>query len=161
MTTERHHVKIGEVRVASNEGVLYTIGLGSCVAVAMYDPKEKVCGLAHVMLPEVNGTSNMAPGRFAPTAVEMLIEMMTNAGARDRGMYARIAGGAAMFAEVLPTEGVSLGERNVLAVKAALAKAAIPLQGEDVGGSFGRSVFLNANDGSFLIRAVRRDDILL
>ena len=66
-----------------------------------------------------------------------------------------------MFAEVLPTEGVSLGDRNVAAVKAALTKASIPLNGEDVGGSFGRSVFLDAGDGTFLIRAVRRDDVLL
>jgi chemotaxis protein CheD len=127
----------------------------------MYDPKEKICGLAHVMLPEPNGNTEMAPGRFAPTAIELLIKMMLDAGARQRGMYARIAGGAAMFAEVLPTEGVSLGDRNVIAVKDALAKAAIPLQGEDVGGSFGRSVFLDAGDGSFLVRAVRRNDVLL
>lgn len=161
MSAERHHVKIGELRVANTDGVLFTIGLGSCVAVALCDPKEKVIGLAHVMLPEPNGNPELAPGRFAPTAVSMLIDMMTEAGARKRGMYARIAGGASMFAEVLPSEGVSLGDRNVQAVKEALARAAIPLQGEDVGGSFGRSVFLDAGDGSFLIRAVRRDDLIL
>ena len=161
MTVERQHVKIGEVRVTAKEGVLYTIGLGSCVAVALYDPREKISGLAHVMLPEPNGNQEMAPGRFAPTAVNMLVDMMVAAGARKRGMFARIAGGAAMFADVLPQEGVSLGDRNVAAVKAALTNAAIPLNGEDCGGSYGRSVFLDADNGSFLIRAVRRDDIVL
>ena len=42
MTSERIHVKIGEVRVAAETGVLFTIGLGSCVAVALYDPRVKV-----------------------------------------------------------------------------------------------------------------------
>lgn len=161
MTVERQHVKIGELRVAASEGVLYTIGLGSCVAVALYDPRGKIGGLAHVMLPDTTNNGNMAPGRFAPVAVPMLVDMMVEAGARKRGMYARIAGGAAMFADVLPQEGVSLGDRNVNAVRNALAKAGIPLHAEDVGGSFGRSVFLDAENGSFLVRAVRRDDLLL
>lgn len=157
---ERHHVKIGEIRIASDEGVLFTIGLGSCVAVALYDPGKKIGGLAHVMLPEVK-LLHPSPGRFAPTAVANLVSMMITAGARKRGMYARIVGGAAMFKDVLPTDGVHLGERNVAAVKAALASAAIPLRAEDCGDSFGRSVFLNVDDGTLLVRAVKRDDLVL
>jgi len=160
MSSERVHVKIGELRVASAEGTLYSIGLGSCVALALYDAQMKVCGLAHVMLPEpTNG--NVAPGRYAPSAVPALIELMMQAGARRRGMFARIAGGAAMFRDVLPQDGARLGERNVAAVKSALAKASIPLRAEDVGGSHGRSVYLDASDGKLLIRAVRRGDVVL
>lgn len=157
---ERQHVKIGEIYVAVEEGVLFTIGLGSCVAVALYDPGKKIGGLAHVMLPEVN-LLHASPGRFAPSAVANLVGMMISAGARKRGIYARIAGGAAMFKDVLPNEGVRLGERNVTAVKAALSSASIPLRGEDCGDSFGRSVFLNVNDGTLLVRAVKRDDLVL
>lgn len=157
---ERHHVKIGEIRIAVAEGVLFAIGLGSCVALVIYDPVKKVGGLAHVMLPDVN-QNHPAPGRFAPTAVSNLLQMMEDAGARKRGMYARIAGGAAMFRDVLPSEGQRLGERNVEAIKVALAKASIPLRGEDVGGSFGRSVFFDAGDGSMVIRAVKRDELTL
>ncbi len=160
MISERIHVKIGEVRVAAETGVLFTIGLGSCVAVALYDPRVKVGGMAHVMLPD-SGRNVNSPGRFAPTAVPALVDMMLAAGARKRGMYARIVGGAAMFRDVLPVEGMQLGERNITAVKDALAKSAIPLRGEDVGGSFGRSVFLDTGDGSLLIRAVRRGDVTL
>lgn len=160
MSGDRIHVKIGELRVAVDQGTLYSIGLGSCVAVALYDARMKVCGLAHIMLPErTNGT--VAPGRCATTAVPTLIDMMVEAGARRRGMFARIAGGAAMFRDVLPIEGARLGERNVAAVKHALAAAAIPVQAEDVGGTFGRSVYLDAGDGKLLVRAVRRSDVVL
>ena len=160
-TEERVHVKIGEIKVARSEGTLFTIGLGSCVGVALYDPKQKVAGLAHVMLPEPSTRPNQLPGRSAPTAIPELVRVMLAAGARKRGMYARIVGGAAMFESVLPSEGVRLGTRNVEAVRDALVKAQIPLRGEDVGGSFGRSVFLDAADGKLLIRAVKRDDVVL
>jgi chemotaxis protein CheD len=140
--------------------VLFTIGLGSCVAVALYDAKLHVGGLAHVMLPEP-GTGVQMPGRAAPTAVPELVRLMLAAGARKRGMYARIVGGSAMFESVLPAEGLRLGARNVEAVKAALSKAGIPLRAEDVGGSYGRSVFFDATDGKLLVRAVKRDDVIL
>lgn len=161
MNEGRVHVKIGEIKVACGEGTLYTIGLGSCVAVALYDPKQRICALAHVMLPEPMNNPNHTPGRAAPTAIPEMVRIMEAAGARKRGVYARIVGGAAMFESVLPDEGLRLGKRNVEAVKAALTKAQIPLRGEDVGGSFGRSVFLDAVDGKLLIRAVKRADVIL
>lgn len=158
---EHHHVKIGELKIVADEGVLYTIGLGSCVAVILYDPGKKVGGLAHVMLPAETTRGHPAPGRFAPLAVPYLLAEMVKLGARKRGMFARICGGAAMFKDVLPAYGVHLGERNIAAVKDALAAASIPLRGEETGGTFGRSVFFDAADGSVVIRAVRRDDIVL
>jgi chemotaxis protein CheD len=160
MKEERVHVKIGEIKVARCAGTLYTIGLGSCVAVALYDSKERVAGLAHVMLPEETNRRH-TPGRFAPTAIPEMVRLMEMAGARPRGVFARIVGGAAMFASVLPAEGLRLGVRNIDAVRAALREAEIPLRGEDVGGSYGRSVYFTASDGKILVRAVKRDDIVL
>jgi chemotaxis protein CheD len=161
MSDDRVHVKIGEIKVALPGSTLFTIGLGSCVAVALYDPKKRIGGLAHVMLPEPMSNPNHTPGRSAPTAIPEMLRILEAAGARRRGLFARIAGGAAMFESVLPDEGLRLGARNVDAVKAALSKAQIPLRGEDVGGSFGRSVFFDAADGRFLIRAVKRADVIL
>jgi chemotaxis receptor (MCP) glutamine deamidase CheD len=42
-----------------------------------------------------------------------------------------------------------------------LERASIPLHGEAVGGSYGRSVFLDAADGSLTIRTVQRADVVL
>jgi chemotaxis protein CheD len=161
MSEVRVHVKIGELSVLSAEGVLFAVGLGSCVAVALCDRDQKICGLAHVMLPEAtNGGADNA-GRYATTAVPQLIEMMVAAGAQKPAIFARIVGGAAMFGDLLPTSGAYLGERNVAAVKAALEKESVPLQGEAVGGSYGRSVYLDARDGSLIIRTVQRADVVL
>jgi chemotaxis protein CheD len=161
MTEPRVHVKIGEIKVACAEGTLYAIGLGSCVAVMLYDARQRVGGLAHVMLPQPTSAPNQLPGRAAPTAIPEMLRIMEAAGARKRGVYARIVGGSAMFESVLPAEGLRLGERNIAAVKQALITARIPLRGEDVGGSFGRSVYFDAANGKVLVRAVKRDDVVL
>ena len=161
MSDPRIHVKIGEIKVVKEAGVLYAIGLGSCVAVALYDARERVAALAHVMLPEVLSNGRYTPGRCAPTAVPEMLRLMEAHGARPRGIYARIVGGAAMFESVLPDEGRRLGARNIEAVKRVLLNAQIPLRGEDVGGSFGRSIYFDAGDGRITVRAVKRDDVIL
>jgi len=160
MNAQRVHVKMGDLQVMVGEGTLYTIGLGSCVAVALYDPDTRVAGFAHIMLPDDSSAHDPRTGRFAPTAIPQLLECMLSEGADVGRTYARIAGGAAMFKDALPRSAV-LGERNVTAVKVALEKAGVPLRAEDTGGTFGRSVYLDAGDGSLTIRVVQRADVLL
>jgi chemotaxis protein CheD len=159
---EQVPVRIGDVKVAAGSSVLFTIGLGSCVAVALYDPLARVGGLAHAMLPHpAAGRRDAPPGRFATTAIPALLELLTAHGASRRRLRARLAGGASMFRDVLEGDGLRLGRRNVEAARAALAAAAISVDGEDVFGTYGRSVFLRTSDGRLLVTSVYHDDVTL
>ena len=155
-------VHIGEVKVAEGSSLLFTVGLGSCVAIALYDPVVRLGGLAHAMLPHPDAGRRDAPaGRFATTAVAELIERMEQRGAARARLNARLAGGASMFRDILDREGLKLGRRNVDAAREALAEAGIQVQGEDVLGTYGRSVFLRMSDGCLLVTSVNHDDVLL
>lgn len=162
MTTEKVAVHIGDVKVAGDGSMLLTIGLGSCVAIALYDSNVKVGGLAHAMLPTPSsGRKHAPPGRFASTAVPQLFQLMTDAGASPRRIRARLAGGASMFRDLLEGDGLKLGRRNVEAAREALTELKIPIDGEDVFGTYGRSVYLNTGDGSLLVTSVRQPDVNL
>jgi chemotaxis protein CheD len=155
-------VRIGDVKVAAEDSMLYTIGLGSCVAIALYDPKKKIGGLAHAMLPTPgNGRKDAPPGRFAETAVSELLRLMEEEGAERSRLRARLAGGASMFRDVLEGEGLRLGRRNVEAAHAALEEAGIEVESEDVFGTYGRSVFLRTTDGQLLVSSVNHEDVIL
>jgi chemotaxis protein CheD len=155
-------VHIGDLRVAGGSSVLFTVGLGSCVAVALYDPYERIGGLAHAMLPDPgSGRSDTPAGRFATTAVAELIALMEQRGASRARLRARLAGGASMFRDVLDRAGLSLGRRNIEAARGALAAAGVPVDGEDVLGTYGRSVFLRTSDGKLLVTSVNHDDVYL
>jgi chemotaxis protein CheD len=158
-------VGIGDVKVAAGASVLFSIGIGSCVAVAVYDSATKTGGMAHVMLPkpprrQADGAA-FATGRFAATAIPRLVEMMSEQGVARDSVRARIAGGASMFRDLLDGDGLRLGRRNVEAVRNALQQAGIPIDGEDVLGAHGRSVYLRTTDGALLVTSVNRDDIRL
>ena len=155
-------VRIGEVRVAADNQILFTVGLGSCVAIALYDAEARVGGLAHVMLPKpLSPRRATPPGRFANLAVPQLIEMMEQEGASVTRMRARLVGGASMFAALLPERGLKLGKRNAEASRRALREAGIPIDAEEVGGEHGRSVYLHTADGTLQVTSVLNEDITI
>ena len=73
-------IKVGmaDLRTCLAPDGLTTLGLGSCVGVALRDPVTKVGGLAHVMLPDstaIRGVhTNIA--KFADTAIVELVRQM-------------------------------------------------------------------------------------
>lgn len=162
MTEARVPVTIGEARVAGAGTVLFTVGLGSCVAIALYDAAARIGGLAHAMLPDPStGRRSTPPGRFATTAVPALLELMVDAGADAGAIRARLAGGASMFESLLPDRGRRLGLRNVEAARGALTAAGIAVDGEDVGGAHGRSVYLSTVNGCLKVTSVQQADVIL
>lgn len=144
-------VGISEFVVSDNSTTLKSYGLGSCLAVALYDDSASVGGLAHVMLPsgdEANGDARN-PGKFADTAIRAMLRRMVEEGATYTDVEAKIAGGSDMFEFESFGEGV--GDRNVDAAKAELEKLGVPLVGEDVGGEKGRTVEFDPTTGDLEI----------
>jgi chemotaxis protein CheD len=159
--TAERRVKVADHAVAGGDVVISTLGLGSCVAIVLYDAGASVGGLAHVLLPD-SSLSRDAGNRakFASTAVPLLLEERHALGARGP-FTAKLVGGASMFAQLLPSGGVNMGERNVEAARQALAQARIPIAAQDTGGEHGRSVYLHVTDGRVAVRSIRKGDLVL
>ncbi|MGQ0766260.1 MAG: chemotaxis protein CheD [Gemmatimonadota bacterium] len=137
--------------VARDHGVLRSAGLGSCVAIILWDRELRLGSLAHVLLPDESLSRDRGrPTKFASTAVSFLIDEMRCAGSNGR-LSARLVGGASMFGQLLRTAGVNMGERNVDAARRAIAAQGLLVDGEDVGGGSGRSVALDVATGSVTV----------
>jgi chemotaxis protein CheD len=148
---------MADLKVTKDPGALTTLGLGSCVGIALYDAKVKVAGLAHIMLPDskqIQNNSNIA--KFADTAMVQLIKDMERLGASRMHMKAKIAGGAQMFAFNAMNDNLRIGDRNIEATTRLLRQYSIPLLAQETGDSYGRTVELYAEDGRFVIKAVGR-----
>ena len=155
-------VKVADFAVADARAMLVTVGLGSCVAIALYDPQVRVGGLAHVLLPSTGMSQDRTNrAKFPSTAVPLLCERMQALGARTGRMRAKIVGGASMFTSLLSATGLQIGERNVVATRAALEHAGIPIVGQEVGGDYGRSVYFDVHDGSVTIKSLRAGHVVL
>jgi chemotaxis protein CheD len=154
--TSEIRVKVADYAVAA-EGVIATIGLGSCVAIALYDSTARVGGLAHILLPDESMSRDRSnPAKFPATILPIVLDEMRHLGASRRRVRAKIAGGASMFANLIATNAINIGEKNVASVRAVLEKAKVPIVGEDVGSDHGRSVYLFVSDGRVEVRSLRK-----
>lgn len=134
---------------------LTTLGLGSCVGVALYDKTAKMAGLVHIMLPDsMQVRQNQNRAKFADTGIDYLIEAMVADGASKSRLTAKIAGGAQMFAFSGNNDMLRVGERNVEAVKKKLNELGISILAEDTGFNFGRTIEFYPEDGSLVIKSV-------
>ncbi|UCC74764.1 MAG: chemotaxis protein CheD [Gemmatimonadota bacterium] len=143
----RVYVPMGERRVGKREGTLSITGLGSCVAVVLYDDQCRVGGLVHVLLPDPTFSKRDRCWLFATTAIPALVRELEEAGADRARLTARLVGGATMFQDLLPQDKPNIGQRNIVAARSTLAKNGIPIVAEEVGGEFGRSVDFDLSDG--------------
>jgi chemotaxis protein CheD len=153
-------VKVADYAVRRGSDVIATIGLGSCVAIVLYDRDSRVGGLAHILLPSMTmsrETSN--PAKFPETIVPLMLHEMQKLGAGSPSrISAKIAGGASMFGQLINGTGINVGERNIAATKEALAAAGIPLVAEDTGLDYGRSVYFHLTDGRVEVRSLKKGD---
>lgn len=137
--------------------ILTCIGLGSCVAIALYDVKLRLAGLSHIMLPK--GEKNASnPAKFADSAINLLMKVMQRQGSSLKNLTAKIFGGANMFPMIQGNHLVHVGLRNSIAVKETLAKKKIEIVAEDLGGHWGRTIFFDTEDGSVRVRDARGEE---
>ena len=141
--TNRIKVGISDYKVSKSPDTLMTLGLGSCVGIAIYDKESQIGGLSHIMLPDSTFFNrDIKPEKFADLAIPKMVEEITKRKS-NRNLVAKIAGGASMFNFSDINMYSNIGERNVIAVKAKLKEMGIPILASNTGGNIGRTMIVN------------------
>lgn len=155
-TSPEISVGVAQWAVLRQHGSLWSHGLGSCVAIVLYDASTQTAGLAHILLPNENYSRDRSrASKFADAAVPHLVAEMRRAGARG-ALKAKLVGGASMFGSLLTTTGVNMGSRNIASARDALRRAGISIVAEDVGGDFGRTIVVSVSDGTVTVRSMEK-----
>lgn len=147
----RIFVPMGDRRVGQGGVTLSIKGLGSCVAIVLYDEMSRVGGLAHVLLPNRSFSERDRCWLFVTEAIPALLEELEEAGAERSRLTARLVGGAAMFQDLAVQERPNIGRRNVSAARRMLARIGIPIVAEEVGGGAGRSIDFDLSSGRVFV----------
>jgi chemotaxis protein CheD len=147
---QKARVSVADLRVVDGDSVLVTSGLGSCVAISVYDSAARVGGLLHAMLPSAPSPVE-TPAKYVDSGLEEMLERMYEAGASPATVEAKVVGGSAMLDISV---GEAIGDRNVEAAERALEAADVPLVAAETGGSSGRSVSFCPTSGDVTIDRV-------
>jgi chemotaxis protein CheD len=134
------------------DDVLITYSLGSCIAVVIYDPRVKVGGMLHYMLPESSldlEKAKLNPTMFADTGIAMLFRQSYQYGAKKENIIVRAVGGA----QILDQNGIfNIGKRNYLAMRKIFWRNNVLVAAEHVGGMVNRTVRLEMQTGRVILK---------
>lgn len=148
-------VGLGEIKVSRDpDAVLVSFGLGSCVAVCAYDLSARVGGMMHVVLPYCSNreSARKFPGKYADVGMPTLIRELEDHGAMRTRIRVKIAGGASVIHAAAFDGLLDMGQKNVVAVRAALEREGVPILSLDTGGNKGRSVWMMVGTGAMTVR---------
>jgi len=130
-------IPIGEYKVRS-QGYLQCRGLGSCIALYLYESVHKIGSLAHIFLPmSVSGQDTNW------NIVNAMIQEMKSKNADRLYLQAKIIGGAQLFSAKME----NIGKLNIDEVLFILQELRIPIVGMDIGENYARSTLMDLKTG--------------
>ncbi len=141
----------GEVCTARAPAVVGTL-LGSCVAVAVYDPVGRVGGMCHAMLP--GASPRHGDLRHLERALPFLFDAIRATGSDPRRWVLKAFGGAAVI-DTIRSPGWDVGERNIEKLREILGREGFPLASCDLGGTRGRRLRFHLADGLVFVRLLK------
>ncbi|AOW12203.1 chemotaxis protein CheD [Hydrogenophaga crassostreae] len=135
----------GEYYVTQDDMMVMTV-LGSCIAACIWDPKVRVGGMNHFMLPDGNGDTS---GRYGSYAMELLINEMIKLGSRREWMQAKVFGGGQVMHSFTT---MNVGERNTEFVIDYLQTERIAVVSKDVLDIYPRKVCYFPSTGKAMVK---------
>jgi chemotaxis protein CheD len=146
-----HTLGIGQMAVCHAPEQIVCLGLGSCVAIILYDPVVRIGGVAHVLLPK-SPIKCDNEGKYADTGTRKLVKEMLNHGAKKERLVAKLVGGAQMFPN-LNLSIANIGRENSMIIRSILRELMIRIVAEDLGGNRGRSAYFDTSDGHIAVKS--------
>ncbi|WP_413583449.1 chemotaxis protein CheB [Bdellovibrio sp. HCB288] len=134
-----HYLYPGKYAAFKEETIISTL-LGSCVAVAIFDPTTKIGGLNHYLLPEAQ-SGERANSRYGNFAIQMLVDDCLRLGANRSQLKAKIYGGGNVIS--VSSLGDAIGSRNIEFAESTLRQMGIPIVERNVGGESARTIKFN------------------
>ena len=130
--------------------------LGSCVSIALWEPRLQVGAMSHFLLPgsRPDGTPS---GRYGEDSLQLMLQALEGLGARPGGCQAKIFGGGAMFDTGDGRSGLDIGRKNGEAARAMLLERHIRIASESLFDAGHRRIVFDVRSGEVSMRHARLD----
>lgn len=121
--------------------------LGSCVAVTLWNPKVRIGGMCHFLLPSRTRPANTPrDGKYGDEAIGMLVDAIKRTGSKPSEYEAHLYGGADTMPD-LERSMRYVGERNIEMGWKLIDQYGFQLVGVDVGENIPRVVRMSLLTG--------------
>ena len=148
-------VRMGDMQKGTAPGRLVTRALGSCLGITIYNPFKKIGAMAHPMLPDIDKSrTKHNPNRYVNYVIRKMLEELESAGNLRANLAVKIFGGAHMFSFINADSALNVGEKNIVMARAVFEELGLKTIAEEVGGTFGRTIELNLENGKVIVDTI-------
>jgi chemotaxis protein CheD len=149
-------VQMADLQIVSQPpAMLVTRGLGSCLGITFYDPVRKMGAMAHAMLPDIEKARKTAnKHRFVNSCIQEMVEEFGRQGCPRTRIVAKLFGGAHMFSFINTDSVLNVGQKNIEMALSMLKELGIQVAGQEVGGTFGRTIEFSLETGRVLVKTI-------
>lgn len=148
-------VNSGSFIVSKAKGIRLEAFLGTCVGLAVFDRKNQVGGLYHILLPEPMSSS--APGEplnYARLGLPRFFKALNEAGAELDSMEISTAGGALVGPVSMQDLQLDIGGRTAEIVNKFLSNLNVRVTHSEMGGYFSSRFEMNMSNGEVIIEPI-------
>ncbi len=131
----------------TEEDLLITTTLGSCIAACLWDRERRIGGMNHFLLPDSGGSPSS--GRYGNFAMDLLIGEMVKRGANRYSMEAKVFGGGSVVSGM---NSINVGELNTRFVLDYLRTERITVVSKDVLDIHARKVCFLPTTGKAMVK---------
>lgn len=148
-------VRMGDMQKGTAPGRLVTRALGSCLGITVYNPLKKIGVMAHPMLPDIDKSrTKNNPNRYVNYVIRKMLEELEAVGIARTNLTVKIFGGAHMFSFINADSVLNVGEKNIVMAKAVFEELGLKISVEETGGTFGRTIELNLENGKVIVDTI-------
>ncbi len=153
---------MGGIHAAREPTVISTV-LGSCIAVCLREPRKRIGGMNHFMLPtRLDRDSDQRSACYGVYAMDLLVNELMKLGAERKRLQAKVFGAAHLLGMGHALHSVAA--QNATFILTYLKTDGIPLLSYDLGGDAPRTVHFFTDTGRVLLKQLgqqRRSRIVL
>ena len=148
-------IRMADMQIATTPSRLVTRALGSCLGITLYHPLKKTGAMAHPMLPDIDKARMQSHSyRYVNSVIRKMVEELEKLGSSRNNLIAKLFGGAHMFSFIAADSILNVGEKNIAMARVIFEELAIKISGEEVGGTFGRTIELNLENGKVSVDTI-------
>lgn len=154
---EKVYLKPGEM-VTTEETLMITTVLGSCISVTMFHQKTGAAAICHGMLPYGKSSASF---KFVDTSLRYMMHYFDSLKISRKEIQVKLFGGSDMFTTGQPSvRSLTVGWQNISAARSCLAEYGLVPTAADVGGKVGRKLIFTTDTGSVYIKKLNDRDRL-
>ena len=156
----RISVGLADIKVSKNPAVLLcSLPLGACLGIILYEPRLKMGGLLHSLLPSSKTDPIRAakcPAMFIDSGLDAMLKKLMELGAAKENLHTYVVGGA----QILDDATVfNIGRKNYEFFVNLVNNTGLSIHGEDVGGNVNRSVSIELGSGEVFIKQTGQNTV--